>query len=131
MTVSATQAAARATPPTLWRLAPDLPLARDARRMLVAVASSGGGRIDGDFEAAEAFLLYEKTSRDTRYIGRQLCPLADEDDAVARRSRLLVDCDMVLCAGISDGGRACLSSLGIACRLAHAGAAVGEAVSSL
>jgi predicted Fe-Mo cluster-binding NifX family protein len=114
-----------------WSLAPHGPLSRDGRGVLIAVATAGGERVDRDFEDAEAFLLYEKTARRTSYIGRQPCRLSKTGADPMRRTSLLADCDLVLCASISDGCKQTLCALGIDCNLAYAGAAVSDAVSGL
>jgi predicted Fe-Mo cluster-binding NifX family protein len=115
----------------LWSLTAGWPLPRDKQRMLIAVASSGGERVDGDFEDAEIFLLYEKTARQTAYVGRQSCPLTAAGADPARRTWLLADCDLVLCANITDSCRQTLSSLGVDCKLAYAGVTVADAVAGL
>ena len=97
-----------------WSLAPHLPVPRQAHRMLVAVASTDGARVDRDFEHAEAFLLYEKDGEKTCYIGRQPCPLASAGPEPGQRTRLLADCDLVICSNISESCRQALSGLGIA-----------------
>lgn len=116
--------------PDRWSLAPELPVQRNAGRLLVAVATTDGARVDRAFETAEAFLLYEQDSGRICYVGRQPCPLAAADDA-GRRTRLLADCDLVLCAGISERCRLALAGLGIDCSLGFAGLAVSDAVTGL
>lgn len=116
--------------PDRWSLAPHLPVQRNARCLLVAVATADGARVDRAFEAAETFLLFEQDGERTCFIGRQPCPCATAEDA-GRRTRLLADCDMVLCAGISETCRQALAGLGIDCSLGFAGLAVGEAVTAL
>lgn len=115
---------------TRWSLAPHVPAPKDARRLLVAIAATDDGRVGGSFEEAGAFLLFEKHGRDTCFIGRQSCPLVAHNDRT-RRTRLFADCDMVVCADISETCRQSLSALGVACALAVAGARVDEAVSTL
>ena len=119
------------SPTDLWSLAPHQPAPRDEHRLLVAVASGGGACIDGSFEDTEAFLLFEKCGRQTCFIGRQPCALTAAGSDPARRARLLADCDLVLCTGISDTCRQNLSTLGIDCDLAYAGSAISDAVSAL
>lgn len=114
----------------LWSLAAPGQLPRTPRTLLVAVAT-GGDRVDGDFEHAESFLLYEKDECGTCYIGRQLCPLLGAERDQEKRTRLLADCDLVLCSSISETCRRKLSALGIGCSLDHAGEAIAEAVASL
>lgn len=113
-----------------WSLAPHRAPARHPERLLIAVAS-GGERVDRDFENADAFLLYERSGARTSYIGCQPCALAGAGGDAGRRSRLLADCDLVLCAGISDACRHTLSRLGVDCNLAYAGARITEAVAAL
>ena len=112
-------------PSDLWSLAPHRPAPRD--RFLVAVASGGGG----SFEEAEAFLLYEKHGNETAFIGRQPCPLTVDGNDPARRARLLADCDLVLCAGISETCRRKLTLLGIQCDVDYTSNAISDAVSAL
>jgi hypothetical protein len=114
-----------------WSLASHRFDPRDGRCFLVAVASSGGTRIDGKFEEAESFLLYEKSGCASRFIGRQPCSLSTDHGDPVERTRLLADCDLVVCAGISDSCRERLSELGVGCELAHAGASVDDAVLAL
>lgn len=115
---------------TRWSLAPHRPAPRDVSRLLVAVAAGDDGRVGGSFEEAGEFLLFEKCGRQTCLIGRQSCRLAGAGDQ-ARRARLLADCDLVVCAGISDTCRQSLSALGVACELALAGVRPDDAVSLL
>jgi len=126
---SSANAVQPSSPADLWSLAADRPVPRDGRCILVAVASAAGACIDRNFEDAEAFLLYEKCGRDICFIGRQPCPLAGNDPLA--RTRLLADCDVVLCTSIGATCRQTLSSLSIGCSLAYAGAAVSDAVSAL
>lgn len=117
------------SPTDLWSLAPHRPALRDTRRLLVAVASGRGACIDDSFEDAETFLLFEKFGCQTCFVGHQPCPLAGSD--LTRRARLLADCDLVLCAGISESCKKNLSDLGIDCDLAYAGSTVNDAVLAL
>jgi len=112
-----------------WILAPHLPVPHQPHRLLVAIASTDGARVDRDFEDAEAFLLYEKDGEQTCYIGRQPCPLAGAGPL--QRTRLLADCDLVLCSNISKTCRQALRELGIACSLAFAGAPVKESMTTV
>lgn len=107
------------------------PVPRNPRTLLVAVATVGGERVDGNFEEAEAFLLYEKDGPHTCYIGRQPCPLTAAGESPLKRSWLLSECDLVLCSNISDNCRYTLSALGVECDLAYSGANVSEAVAAL
>lgn len=117
--------------PDRWSLTPDGPLQHDARRVLIAVATADGVRVDQNFENTEAFLLYENDGCRTCFVGRQVCPRLTDGSESLRRARLLADCDLVLCANISDICVQKLSELGIDCTLAYAGATVSEAVSAL
>lgn len=128
---SLAQAAQPSSPIDQWSLAPHQPAPRDDHRLLVAIASGSGACIDGSFEDTEAFLLFEKCGRQTCFIGRQPCALSAAGSDTALRARLLADCDLVLCADISDTSRQNLSTLGIDCDLAHAGSAINDAVSML
>ena len=113
-----------------WSLAPNLPVRRDARSMLIAVATGDGARVDCNFEDAEAFLLYEQDGCRTCFIGCQPCPLAS-GASVTNRARLLADCDLVLCANVSDICKQSLLELGVDCNLAFAGAIINDAVAAL
>jgi hypothetical protein len=117
------------SPTDLWSIAPPQPALRDTQRLLVAVASGSGTCVDDSFEDAETFLLFEKFGHKTCFIGHQPCPLAGSDQT--RRTRLLADCDLVLCAGISETCKNNLSAMGIDCDLAYAGSTVNEAVLAL
>lgn len=114
-----------------WSLAPHRPAPRNARRLLIAVATNDGAHVDRDFENTEAFLLYEQAGTRTSYIGRQPCPLSSAEGDLETRTRLLADCDMVLCSNISPACKQTLSDLGIDCALARAGADISAAVSTL
>jgi len=114
----------------LWSLAPHQPVHHDARRVLIAVATADGARVDCDFEDAAAFLLYEKHGLHTCFVGRQPCPVASAGSDPLRRSLLLADCDLVLCSTVTDTCKQTLSELGIDCNLAYAGAMAGDAVSA-
>ena len=131
MTESVTHKAPYPGVADLWSLAGDWPLWRDRERVLIAVASTGGERVDRNFEDAETFLLYEKTACQTSFVGRQHCPLSAGGADPVRRTRLLADCDLVLCANISDSCRQTLSTLGVDCNLIYAGASVADAVAGL
>jgi hypothetical protein len=115
----------------LWSLAPPGPAPRDAQRLLIAVASGSGTCVDGSFEDAEAFLLFEKSARNTCFIGRQPCSRVTGGSDMNTRTRLLCDCDLVLCAGISETCMNTLSRLGIGFRQADAGSMVSDAVAAL
>lgn len=112
-----------------WILAPHLPVPHLPHRLLVAIASTDGARVDRDFEDADAFLLYETDAEKTCYIGRQPCPLAGA--APLQRTRLLADCDLVLCSSISETCRQALHDLGIDCSLDFAGVPVPESMTVL
>lgn len=116
--------------PDRWSLAPHLPVQRHGGRLLVAIATADGAHVDRAFEHAESFLLYERDGERTCYVGCQPCPRAAAD-AAGHRTRLLADCDLVLCAGISDICRQALAGLGIGCNIGFAGATVSAAVTEL
>jgi hypothetical protein len=128
-----TTAVLQPSSPTLstdrWSLAPHRAPARMRDCQLIAVATAGD-RVDCGFDEAESFLLFEKVDGRASYVGCQLCPLASPGDQ-ARRARLFADCDLVLCATISDTGRHVLSHLGIGCSLDFAGVRVSDAVSAV
>jgi hypothetical protein len=114
-----------------WSLAPDLPVHHDVRSRVIAVATGDGAHVDRNFEEAEAFMLYEQGACRTCFIGRQLCPITVGGEESARRTRLLADCDLVLCSSVSDACKQRLLELGIDCNLAFAGATITDAVSAL
>ena len=120
-----------AGPEDRWCLASHQAAATEKRRFLVAVASVEGTRVDGTFENAESFLLYEESASNTSFVGRQPCLLSTGKADPMVRTRLIADCDLVLCAGISDACRDTLSTLGIVCEVAYAGAPVSDAMSAL
>jgi len=113
-----------------WSLAPNLPVRHDGRRVVIAVATADGAHVDRNFEDAEAFLLYEKDGCRTCFIGRQPCPLLSGPAGVMDRTRLLADCDLVLCSSVSDSCRQRLLDMGVDCNLAFAGAMITDAVSA-
>jgi len=115
----------------LWSIATGQAVPGSSQSLLVAVATVGGERVDGNFEEAEAFLLYEKGDRNTCYIGRQACPIASTGKDPSSRTRLLAECDLVLCSNISDKCRKTLSTLGVECDLTFTGSAVTDAVAAL
>jgi len=114
----------------LWSLAPHQSVRHDARRVLIAVATADGARVDCDFEEAEAFLLYENHGCQTCFVGRQPCPLASDGGEPMGKVILLADCDLVLCSNVSDSCKQALSEMGIDCNLGYAGAMVSDAVSA-
>lgn len=115
----------------LWSIATGQAVPWSSRSLVVAVATVGDECVGGDFEEAEAFLLYEKSDRHTGYIGRQPCTLAAAGNDPSVRARLLAECDLVLCANISDNCRKILSILGVECDLTHAGDTVNDAVAAV
>lgn len=114
-----------------WSLAPHRPAPRNAQRLLIAVATNDGAHVDRDFENTEAFLLYERAGQRTSYIGRQPCPLSAAGEDIEQRTRLLADCDMVVCSNISPACKQTLSDLGIDCALTCVGADISVTVSTL
>lgn len=117
--------------PDLWSLATDRPAYHDAGRVLIAVATGDGVRVDCDFENAEEYLLYENYGSRTCFIGRQVCPRVSDMAGSLHRTELLADCDLVVCSSISDTCKQDLAESGVACNLAYAGARISEAVSTL
>ncbi|MDY6942225.1 MAG: NifB/NifX family molybdenum-iron cluster-binding protein [Pseudomonadota bacterium] len=115
----------------LWAVSMDRPLPADSCRVLIAVASTDGARVNADFDQAEQFLLYEKVGEMMHYIGAQPCPRRAGAGARRHRTRLLSDCDVVICAQISDTSRRSLSRLGVMCDLSFVDAAIERAVSAL
>jgi hypothetical protein len=118
-------------PADLWSISRNEPARRDVSHLLVAVASTSGTRVEGNFEDAEAFLLFDKCGQDTCFVGRQPCSLTTAGEDPFERLRLLADCDVVLCTGISETCMNSLSTLGVTCNLADAGMAVSDLVATL
>jgi nitrogen fixation protein NifB len=97
--------------------------AKPERTVLVAVASTGGGRVNQHFGRAEEFWVYEAAPGWARFVqarnvrrfcsGRLGC---DEDpSALGRLVEMLSDCAAVITADIGPHPRKALEDLGIRC----------------
>ena len=96
---------------------------RPQRRVLVAVASTGGGRVNQHFGQAEEFWIYEAAPGWARFVQarnvRRFCSglLGCDDDpsALGKLVEMLSDCAAVIAADIGPRPREALENVGIRC----------------
>jgi nitrogen fixation protein NifB len=105
-------------------------------RILVAVATRGGGRVNQHFGHAEEFQVYEASAAGVRFIGHRKVEDAycqggfGEDATLDSVLRALEGVDSVLCAKIGDCPQEQLESAGIAASDAFAFEYIETAISA-
>jgi nitrogen fixation protein NifB len=96
--------------------------------ILVAVASRGGGLIDGHFGHTREFLIYAASPSGVRFLERRQtdrycvgpATCGEEQNALAKSIRALQDCQMLLCARIGYEPWGQLEAAGIQPNSEHA-----------
>ena len=112
---------------------------RETRPVLMAVASSGGGVINQHFGHARAFLVYEASPTDVRFIGHRKVDLycsggehcGDAESTLARIIRTLDGCEAVLCSRIGYEPWEQLEAAGIQPNGEHAMEPIESAVAAV
>jgi nitrogen fixation protein NifB len=111
---------------------------KQARPVLMAVATSGGGVINQHFGHAKEFLIYEASPADVRFIGHRKVELyceggdtcGDGESVLQKTIRTLEGCEAVLCSKIGYEPWELLEQAGIAPNGEHAMEPIEEAVAA-
>ncbi len=114
-------------------------LMQEARPVLFAVASSGGGVINQHFGHAKEFLVYEASAMDVRFIGRRKVDLycsgnencGEAETTLDKIIRSLDGCEAVLCSKIGIEPWSVLEQAGIQPNGEHAMEAIEDAVAAV
>jgi nitrogen fixation protein NifB len=112
---------------------------KQARPVLMAVASSGGGVINQHFGHAREFLVYEASPTDVRFIGHRKVDLycsggdscGDAETTLQKIIRTLDGCEAVLCSKIGFEPWEMLEDAGIAPNGEHAMEPIEDAVAAV
>ncbi len=114
-------------------------LMQEARPVLFAIASSGGGVINQHFGHAKEFLVYEASPMDVRFIGQRKVDLycsgsdscAEAESTLDKIIRTLEGCEAVLCSKIGIEPWSMLEQAGIQPNGEHAMEAIEDAITSV
>jgi len=114
-------------------------LMQEARPVLFAVASSGGGVINQHFGHAKEFLIYEASPMDVRFIGQRKVDLycrgnescGEVETRLDKIIRSLEGCEAVLCSKIGIEPWSILEQAGIQPNGEHAMEAIEDAVAEV
>ncbi len=114
-------------------------LMQQARPVLFAIASSGGGVINQHFGHAKEFLIYEASPMDVRFIGRRKVDLycsgndscGEAETTLDEIIRTLEGCEAVLCSKIGIEPWSVLEQAGIQPNGEHAMEAIEYAVAAV
>jgi nitrogen fixation protein NifB len=112
---------------------------KEARPVLMAVATTGQGLINQHFGHAREFLIYEASSKDVRFIGQRKVDLycsgsdtcGDAESALQRTIRSLEGCEAVLCSKVGYEPWGVLEEAGILPNGEHAMEPIEEAVAAV
>ena len=112
---------------------------KDARPVLMAVATTGGGVINQHFGHAKEFLVYEASTTDVRFIGHRKVELyceggdtcGDGETVLQKTLRTLEGCEAVLCSKIGYEPWEMLEEAGIAPNGEHAMEPIEDAIAAV
>jgi nitrogen fixation protein NifB len=112
---------------------------KEARPVLMAVATSGAGVINQHFGHAREFLIYEASTTDVRFIGHRKVDLycsgddtcGDAETSLSKTIRTLEGCEAVLCSRIGFEPWEQLEQAGIQPNGEHAMEPIEDAVAAV